>query len=203
MKPDEIDALVREQAPFVFDRMFSAMDKVRERMDRACAALSAAKVPYAVIGGNAVAAWVATKDEGAVRNTRDVDILLDPSDADAATEALAAVGFHRIKTMDVTMFLDGEDGKPSQAVHVIWAGQKVRADYAVVAPTIDRARDIDGKQIVELVELVRMKLVSNRRKDQVHVLDMIGVGLIDATWLNEFEPHLRQRLQQLLDDPDG
>lgn len=45
MKPDEIDALVREQAPFVFDRMFGAMDKVRERMDRACAALSAAKVP--------------------------------------------------------------------------------------------------------------------------------------------------------------
>lgn len=114
-----------------------------------------------------MAAWVATKDEGAVRNTRDVDILLDPSDADAATEALEAAGFHRVKTMDVTMFLDGKDGKPSLAVRVIRAGQKVRADYEVAAPTIDRARDIDGRQIVELVELVRMKLVSNRRKDQV------------------------------------
>ncbi len=203
MTPDQLNSLVREQAPFVFDRMFSAMDKVRERMERACSALKQAGVPYAVIGGNAVAAWVATKDEGAVRNTQDVDILLDPNDADAATDALAKVGFHRIKTMGVTMFLDGEDGKPSQAVHVIWAGQKVRNDYEVAAPTIDQARDIDGKQIVELVELVRMKLVSNRRKDQVHVLDMIGVGLIEASWLPSFEPYLAERLQTLLDDPDG
>ena len=27
-----------------------------------------------------------------------------------------------------------------------------------------------------------MKLTSFRRKDQVHIQDMIGVGLIDATW---------------------
>jgi hypothetical protein len=105
--------------------------------------------------------------------------------------------------MNVTMFLDGEDGKPSEAVHVIWAGKKVRDDYVVAAPSIDQARDIDGTQIVELVELLRMKLVSNRRKDQVHVLDMIGVGLIDESWLSSFEPSLAERLQTLLDDPDG
>ena len=125
MTPDQIDALVQEQAPFVFDRMFSAMDKVRERMERACRALGDANVPYAIIGGNAVAAWVATKDEGAVPNTRDVDILLDPSDADAAKAALTAAGFHPIELLDATKSRDVEDGKPSQAVHVIWAGQKV------------------------------------------------------------------------------
>jgi hypothetical protein len=203
MKPDQIDALVREQAPFVFDRMFGAMDKVRERMERACGALTQANVPYAVIGGNAVAAWVATRDEGAVRNTKDVDILLSPEDADAATKALAQVGFHRVKTLGVTMFLDGSDGKPSQAVHVIWAGEKVRADYSMAAPTVDQSRDIDGKRFVELLRLLEMKLVSNRDKDRVHVRDMIGVGLIDESWLEKLNPLLAQRLQELLDDPDG
>jgi len=203
MRPDKIDDLVREQAPYVFDRMFGAIDKVRERMERACLALGDAKVPYAIIGGNAVAAWVATRDEGAVRNTKDVDILLALADADAATRALSNVGFVRAMTMGITMFLDGPEGKPSQAIHVIWAGEKVRADYSVAAPTVDRSIEIEGKRIVELLSLLEMKLVSNRRKDQVHVLDMIGVGLIDGTWLEKLDPSLATRLQTLLDDPDG
>lgn len=54
----------------------SALEKVRERMRRAAQALAAAGIPYAVAGGNAVAAWVGEVDEAAVRNTQDVDILL-------------------------------------------------------------------------------------------------------------------------------
>ena len=160
-------------------------------------------MPYAVIGGNAVAAWVATRDEGAIRNTQDVDILLHPEDADRATEALAVAGFQREKVMDVTMFLDGPDGKPSQAVHVIWAGQKVREQYISPAPKPEQSRDILGKQIIDLVELVRMKLNSNRDKDRVHVRDLIAVGLIDASWPSKYEPPLNERLQELLNDPDG
>ena len=204
MDQDQIDELLREQGgPYVFDRMFSAVEKVRERLERVCQALNSADVPYAVIGGNAVAAWVATRDEGAVRNTRDVDILLDPKDSDAATIALEAVGFHRVVTMGTTMFLDGEDGKSSEAVHVIWAGQKVKDSYPVAAPEVGQSREIEQKKIVELESLLAMKLVSFRRKDQVHVLDMIGVGLIDETWTTKFDPPLSERLQELLDDPDG
>jgi hypothetical protein len=183
--------------------MFGAMEKVRERLDRACRALDEAQIPYAVIGGNAVAAWVATRDEGAVRNTQDVDILLRQEDDERATIALAKHGFLRERVFDVTMFLDGPDGKPSQAVHVIWANQRVKADYVSPAPDPEKSYDINGKRIVDLVELVRMKLLSNRRKDQVHVLDMIGVGLIDASWPDQFESPLNERLQMLIDDPDG
>lgn len=204
MDQDQIDELLREQGgPYVFDRMFSAVEKVRERLERACQALNSADVPYAVIGGNAVAAWVATRDEGAVRNTRDVDILLDPKDSDAATIALEAVGFHRVVTMGTTMFLDGEDGKPSEAVHVIWAGQKVKDSYPVAAPEVGQSREIEQKKIVELESLLAMKLVSFRDKDRVHIRDMIGVGLIDETWTTKFDPPLSERLQELLDDPDG
>jgi hypothetical protein len=203
MTPEQIDALVREQGPYGFDRMFGAVEKVRERLERACRAMEQAAIPYAVIGGHAVAAWVATKDDGAVRNTRDVDLLLRPDDLDRATEALEAAGFHRESVMDVTLFLDGPDGKPSQGVHVIRAGEKVKEDYVSPAPDTDQTRTIDGKRIIDLNELVRMKLNSYRDKDRTHLRDMIGVGLIDASWPGRFESPLDQRLQDLLDDPDG
>ena len=56
---------------------------------------------------------------------------------------------------------------------------------------------------VSLEPLVRMKLVSNRRKDQVHLEDMIQLGLIDATWPARFPPVLAERLQHILDTPGG
>jgi hypothetical protein len=41
-----------------WERTRHAVDKVRDRLLRATAALEQAGVAYAVIGGNAVAAWV-------------------------------------------------------------------------------------------------------------------------------------------------
>ena len=45
--------------------------------------------------------------------------------------------------------------------------------------------------------------VSYRRKDQVHLLDLLGVGLIDSSWLPRLLPEHAARLQQLIDDPEG
>lgn len=203
MTPEQLNELVREQGPFVFDRMFGAVEKVRERLERACRALEESQVPYAVIGGHAVAAWVATIDDGAVRNTRDVDLLLREEDLSRAADALLRVGFHRDAVMGITVFLDGPDGKPSQGIHVLLAGRKVRESYATPAPDTDEVMLINGKRIVDLSELVGMKLNSYRRKDQTHLLDLIGVGLISKSWPARFPPPLAERLQALLDDPEG
>ncbi len=43
-----------------------AAEKVQERLERTARALDCAGVDYAVIGGNAVALWVASRDPGAV-----------------------------------------------------------------------------------------------------------------------------------------
>lgn len=196
------ESVIHEDAS-VFDRMFRAVELVRQRLERTCSALKNAGIPYAVIGGNAVAAWVATVDDGAVRNTRDVDILLREEDLDRAAVAMAAAGFVRSSVMGVTVFLDGPEGKPSQGIHVLLADRKVREDYATATPTIDQTADVDGKAIIELTALVEMKLNSFRRKDQTHLLDMIQIGLIDATWPQRFAQPLGDRLQQLLDDPNG
>ena len=183
--------------------MVSAVEKVRERLQRATAALEAAGVPYAVIGGNAVAAWVATVDPSAVRNTKDVDILLRRRDLAAAEQALTAAGFTPWETAGVQMFVDGPDGTARDAVHVLFAGEKVRPHYAMPTPdVIDSEKSLDFR-LVSLEMLVRMKLTSYRRKDQVHLMDMLDVGLIDATWTRRFSPELAERLQLLIDTPEG
>ena len=57
-------------------------------------------------------------------------------------------------------------------------------------------------RVLDLPALVRMKLTSFRRKDQVHLLDLLGVGLIDPSWVARFPPELGARLQHLIDTPD-
>ena len=49
-----------------------------------------AGLSYAVVGGNAVAEWVARVDDEAVRNTRDVDVLVRRADFAAVRAALEA-----------------------------------------------------------------------------------------------------------------
>ena len=66
---------------------------VQERVLRATAGLRAANMPYAVVGGNAVASWVGQRDPAAIRNTRDVDILVNRDDVPAIKQAMAKVGF--------------------------------------------------------------------------------------------------------------
>lgn len=203
MDSQQLANLVREQALDVFERMFRAVELVQQRLNRACQALQQANVPYAVIGGNAVAAWVATIDDGAVRNTRDVDLLLAEEDLPRATEALQAAGFVRESVMGVVVFLDGPQGKPSQGLHILLAGRKVKPEYVSPTPGIEQAVEINGKRIVDLEALVEMKLNSYRDKDRTHLRDLIQIGLIDATWPSRFPPQLGQRLQALLDDPEG
>jgi hypothetical protein len=203
MDSNSLASIVRESGLDVFERMFRAVELVQERLNRACKALCEAQIPYAVVGGNAVAAWVATIDDGAVRNTRDVDLLLAEKDLSRATDALQSVGFVRDKVMGTVVFLDGPDGKASQGLHIVLANRKVRQEYVSPTPSVDRTIEINHKRIVELEALVEMKLNSYRDKDRTHLRDMIQVGLIDASWPPRFPAPLGVRLQFLLDDPDG
>lgn len=189
----------------LLDRMVLGVERVRDRLVRVSAALEAAGIPYAVAGGNAVAAWVATIDAAAVRNTQDVDVLLRRTDLDAAARVLEAAGFVRRHVSGIEMFLDGPDAKARDAVHVVIAGEKVRPEYAASAPDVaDSEMPGGGKiRVLSLEALVRMKLTSFRRKDQVHLLDMLEIGLLDATWVSRLGPVLGAKLQQLIDTPEG
>ena len=186
-----------------WERAALAAEKVKERLRRATAALASAGVPYAVIGGNAVAEWVGRVDEDAVRNTRDVDILIRRADLEAAKAALAPAGFVYVRSFEVDMFLDGPDGRPTQAVHLLFAGERVRDKDLSVTPDVTDADDSGGFRVVSLEALMRMKLTSYRDKDKTHIRDLIGVGLIDQNWPARLPSDLAARLQAILDNPQG
>jgi hypothetical protein len=183
--------------------MIRAAERVRERLMRATAALEMAGVPYAVAGGNAVAAWVSRVDEAAVRNTQDVDLLLRRADLDGATAALAPAGFVRRHVAGIDWFLDGPEAKARDAVRVVFAGEKVRPEYPLPAPDVAESEPSGPFRVLTLDELVRMKLTSFRDKDRTHLRDLLEVGLIDASWCARLFPELAARLQQLVDNPNG
>jgi hypothetical protein len=187
----------------ILDRMERAVAKVRERLLRATAALNKAGVLYAVVGGHAVGSWVATVDEGAVRNTRDINLLIRREDLPALTAALEAAGFVRAEVLDVTMFLDGPAAKPSESIHALFAGEKVRAEDPLASLDLATIDDPAGFRVITLEALVHMKLLSHRDKDRTHVRDLIGVGLIDRSWLARLPPLLAERLEKILNTPDG
>ena len=189
--------------PFNLERVFGSMNEITERLIRAATALDAAGVPYAVIGGNAVANWVSRVDSAMVRFTKDVDLLMQAEDLDAADAALAPVGFRRRTTLGITAFHDGTKGKFVDAIHIILAGRKVRAEYLLPAPNVDERERGDDYYVLNLEALVRMKLTSNRDHDRTHVRDLIAAGLIDKSWVTRVPTELVDRLQYCLDTPDG
>ncbi len=195
--------------PVTWQRMAKGIDDVRRRLERVVMALAKFGVRYAVAGENAVAAWVSRVDESAVRNTRDVDILLRREDAEKAREALEAAGFvhRRIASLGkagaMDIFLDGPDAKVRDAVHVLWAGEKPVPDAIENTPELHETEAGEGFALVPLQDLVRIKLISFRDKDRMHLRDLLSVGLIDESWPTRFPSELAARLQVILDDPEG
>jgi len=189
--------------PFSLDRVVNAVEKVRQRLLKAAAALAAANVPYAVAGGNAVALWVSRVDEGAVRNTQDVDVLIRRADFDAAKRALEGAGFVYRHSAGIDMFLDSADSKLRDAVHIVFANEKVRPHEAMANPDVTDSEKTPQFTVVSLEAVVRIKLTAFRDKDRTHLRDLIEVGLVDAEWLGKVPRELADRLKQLLDTPGG
>ena len=186
-----------------WERMTRAVEKVRERLQRTVRILEAAGVPYAIAGGHAVAAWVSRVDEAAVRNTQDVDVLIRRDDLPAAISAMEADGFVYRHAAEIDMFLEGEGGRARDAVHLVFADEKVREAYESAAPGVDESDSSGDFTVLSLEALVRMKLTSFRDKDRTHLRDMIDVELIDATWPSRYPQSLGSRLQEILDNPEG
>jgi len=176
-------------------------ERLRERLLKAAHALETAGIPYALVGGNAVAHYVGQVSPGAVRNTAVVDFLLRRGDIEAAKVCLGEAGFEYRNAAGVTMFLDSDDFR--EAVHIIMAGEKMRPDYAMAAPSLDRVEHTsEGFAVIPFLQLVEMKLTSNRLKDRVHLIDMIETKLLSYETLAQLPESLRPRLQDLLDHPE-
>lgn len=94
-----------------------------------------------------------------MRTTRDVDITIRREDLPAAIEAMEAAGFTFRHVKNIDMFLDGPIAKSRDAVHVLFAEERVRSEDPVPTPSLDESKLIAGHPTVDLPALVRMKLI--------------------------------------------
>jgi hypothetical protein len=185
---------------FSWERMIAAVEEVRERAVRAAGALRQAGIPHVVIGGHAVASWVARVDKEAVRNTKDVDLLVRREDFARVVEVLESVGFVHQNVAGVDLFLDGPEGSVRSAVHLVFAGEKVKPEYELPTPEITESEAGPDFPVPTLEALVRMKLTSFRLKDKVHLVDLLDVGLIDESWCDRLPAAIAGRLRELIEE---
>lgn len=179
--------------------MITAVEAVQDRARRIASSLDHAGIKYAVIGGNAIAAWVSRVDVEAVRNTKDVDLLVRREDFAQVLEAAKSVGFVHQNVNGVDLFLDGPAGSVRSAVHLVFAGEKVRPDHLLPAPDVTESEAGPEFTVAALEALVRMKLVAFRLQDQLHLMDLLSVGLIDESWCDRFPPTLGARLREVIE----
>lgn len=190
----------------LLQRMVDAVELVRQRLVRAAGALRNAGVDYAVVGGNAVAAWVATVDRAAVRSTQDVNVMIRRRDFDRTKAALEGAGFVHRRARGLDVFLDDAASSPRQVVRLVFAGELVKPGEPAANPDVSESIDAGGGEnfrILNLNALVRIKLTAFRDKDRTHLRDLIDVGLVDPSWTAQLPAPLAERLQLLLDNPDG
>ncbi|QDV90860.1 hypothetical protein RAS2_19440 [Phycisphaerae bacterium RAS2] len=179
-----------------------AMWRVEQLLRKATEALNASGVQYAVVGGNAIAAWVATVDPDAVRATKDVDILARRSDLPRMAEALKSIGMEQTEVFGVVVFIDPDDPSPKRGVHFVAANERVRPHYMHPAPNVTEVtKDIAPYPVVSLSALIGMKLQSGRPIDIAHLVDMKSVGLITPDLASKLPPDLRTKLAEV-PEPD-
>jgi hypothetical protein len=175
---------------FFVDRLqdlFSLAARVKE-------AFGAAGIDYRVVGGLATYLYVEESEAGAARLTKDIDIMVRREDLGRIAEAAEAVGLEYRHVAGVDMLV--QKGKPSarRAVHMIFAGEKVRPEYSEPAANLQEGREIQGIPVISLADLLKMKLTSFRLKDQAHLKDLDEQKLITQEIEAGLSPILRERL---------
>lgn len=163
---------------------------VNETLDRVARRLTEEGIPYAVIGGMALVA------HGFVRFTNDVDLLTTREGLDRIHQRLVGRGYRpafegsRKKLRDTQTGIDVEfittgefpgDGKPKP----------------VVFPDPSEASvERDGRQIIELVKLIELKLASGltapkRMRDLADVQDLIMALQLPRDLAEQLDPSVR------------
>jgi hypothetical protein len=169
-------------------------------LERIAKPLAAEKIPYELIGGGAVMVHVNRIDSSAVRNTKDVDIMVHRADLERVKEVAAQHGFTFRHVAGVDMLMPHGETKARNAIHMVFTGERVRPNQAVPNPPLNPEQfSIHGVEVavISVLDLVQMKLSNNRDIDRVHVDDMDLVGLITPEVERVLPALLHTRLQEI------
>lgn len=174
------------------------VERINDVAKRIAAALENAGVRYRVVGGFAIFTYVDQIDPLKARLTRDIDMIVDRQDLAGIVKAAESCGFKYRHVAGVDMLVDASESKVRNAVHLIFAREKVRPEYVEAAPDFSEpTRTAKGILLASVADLVRMKLTSFRLKDRVHIQDMDSVGLISPEIEASLSGTLRARLAEV------
>jgi hypothetical protein len=169
-------------------------------LERIAGPLAAEKIPYEVIGGMAVMVQVNRVEPSAVRNTKDIDIMVHRPDLERIKEVARRHGFTFRHAAGVDMLLPYGETKARNAVHLVFSGEKAAANQAVPNPPLRpeylSVHDVEVA-VIPVLDLVQMKLSNNRDIDRVHIRDLDSVSLITAEIEEALPSVLRTRLQEI------
>jgi hypothetical protein len=155
---------------------------------------SSAQLEYRIVGGLATYLYVEEREPDAGRLTRDIDIAVRRDDLLKISAAARDFGLEHRHVMGVDMLVRANQPSARRAVHLVFAGEKVRPDYVDPVPRLGPYQTIQGLKLIPLADLIRMKLTSFRIKDQTHIKDLDEAGLITT----EIEVTLPTALQERL-----
>lgn len=168
-----------------------------ERMQRFHSALDKEGIPYRIIGGMAVFFHVSERNHDRARFTRDVDAAIWRADLDRVITAAESAGFKYRHVAGIDMLVDPVQPSARSAIHLVFAGERVRTVDLEPIPFSDSVPTEEGILLAAVPDLVRMKLTSFRLKDKVHIQDMDSVGLITPEVEASLPASLLERLTEV------
>jgi hypothetical protein len=157
-------------------------------------AFSAAGIDYRIVGGLATYLYVEEAAPDAGRLTRDIDIAVRREDLERIQNAVEPYGLKYRHVAGVDMLVQIKEPTARRAVHMLFTGEKVKADSLEPTPDLGAPRRIQGVRLIPLADLLRMKLTSFRAKDEAHVKDLDEAGLITPEIEATLSHALRERL---------
>jgi hypothetical protein len=158
---------------------------------------ASAGLEYRVVGGLATYLYVEQVEPDSGRLTRDIDIAVRREDLEKIAEAAAPFGLEHRHAAGVDMLIGASEPSARRGVHLIFAGEKVRREYAEAAPDLGGYVSLRGIRLIPLADLVRMKLTSFRAKDEAHLKDLDEAGLITAEIESGLSTGLLERLKRV------
>ena len=158
---------------------------------------SSAGVEYRIVGGVATYLYVEEAEPDAGRLTKDVDIVVRRADLEKIAEAAASFGLKHRHVAGVDMLVRPDQPSARRAIHLVFAGERVRPQDPEPVPELGPARRIRELRLIPLEDLVRMKLTSFRANDEAHLKDLDDAGLISSGIEAGLSPILAGRLAQV------
>lgn len=187
-RPGEFDRRLREIGMF-----FQGTDPVHQTMRRVSEALTAAGIPYAIVGGMAVNA------HGHRRTTGDVDFLLTAAGLGAFRKLLAAGGFEQAPGRP-RRFVDQANGITFDVlVTGLFPGSGRPGPIAYPDPVAVSAV-IDGRRFVNLPTLIQLKLAARRHKDFGDVVELVRVHDLSESFLDQLHPSVGRDFIECLEE---